>query len=821
MASAAAKAVRGLCMHPATLERLEFPQLKELLRARLTCAPGHTALERLEPSSNREWIATELARVAEARAFLEQGEESGFGGLTDPALLLAKLGVSEVVLSPEELLDLASLLATSTSTRQLLGAPRFRQLLPRLRELAAGLGDFSAMERNIRRRILPGGEIDDHASPELAEIRASIQKAERKLHRALKRLLGEEAARGSLQDEYVTLRGGRLVLPIRSDARTRPEGVIHAASGTGLTLFLEPLETITLNNELVRLREEEAAEIRRILRSLTEQLARRRAELERAADILGTLDVIFARARYARDFRCTIPVLEETPSLQLTAARHPLLEAALQQAASPNGIVPISVELSSQNHVLVISGPNAGGKTAALKTLGLAALATQAGIPVPAEEARLPVFEHVLADIGDEQSLVENLSTFSAHIKNLREMTAEAGARSLVLLDELGAATSPEEGAALGIALLEHFRARGAMTVASTHHERLKAYAAATPGALNAAVEFDEVNLRPTYRLRLGVPGVSSGLQMAAQLGLGAPIIEVARKNLTTEVTETSELIRQLHQTQQELERLQHEVQVELARLQQEREKLQQQWLKEQRQRLTELERSLQGLLAQFRQEMQQVAAKLKEPKERLKLQRTATLQARRVEGEARQAFDAAVTEKLGEEALGRPAAVARHISPEELQPGARVKLRGIARWGVVLSRQGADAVEVQVGSLRMRVRAEDAEAVEAESKGAKPRGTTKVVSTAETQRAPSSAAEIHVRGLRVEEALERVDKFLDEAALAGQREVRIVHGLGRGALKKAIAEFLADHPHVESAREAEREHGGAGATIVTLRAGD
>jgi DNA mismatch repair protein MutS2 len=467
--------------------------------------------------------------------------------------------------------------------------------------------------------------------------------------------------------------------------------------------------------------------------------------------------------------------------------------------------------------VLVISGPNAGGKTAALKTLGLSALSAQAGIPVPAEEARLPLFQHILADIGDEQSLVENLSTFSAHIKNLREMAEEAGLHSLVLLDELGAATSPEEGAALGIALLEHFRQRGAMTVASTHHERLKAYAASTPGALNAAVEFDEVNLRPTYRLRVGVPGVSSGLEMAGRLGLAPTIVEAASKRLTAEATETAALIRSLHQTQQELETLQHEVQAELERLQAEREELQGKWLKEQRQRLTQLERSVQGLLAQFRKEMQQIAKDLKEPKERVKLERAAARQLRRVEVESRQAFDKAVVEHLGEEAVVRPAAAVRRVRPEELQPGARVKLRGIARWGVVLSRQGEEAVEVQIGSLRMRAQAEDIE--QAGEKRAPAEIRKEKI---ENRLAPSSThTELQVRGLRVEEALETVDKFLDQAALSGAREVRIVHGIGKGALKKAIGEFLVDHPHVESSCEAEPEHGGAGVTIVTIVAGE
>ncbi|MGH9805011.1 MAG: endonuclease MutS2 [Candidatus Acidiferrales bacterium] len=802
-------------MNPATLERLEFPQLKELLRGRLTCAPGRRALEALAPSTDRAWIALELERVREALWLAEQGEAPGFGGLVDPETLLAKLGVSDVILSPEELLDLASLLAAATSTRQSLGAPRFRSHLPRLRELAGELHDFSALERNIRRRILPGGELDDHASPELAEIRAHIQKTEQKLHRALGRILGEAAAQAALQDEYVTLRGGRLVVPIRADARTRPEGVVHAASGTGHTLFLEPLETIALNNDLVRLREEEAAEIRRILRALTEQLARRRAELERAAEIIGELDSLAARARYARELHCTLPLLDSEPgaatTLRLTAVRHPLLQAALKDG----NVVPITLELSRDRHVLVISGPNAGGKTAALKTLGLAALAAQAGIPVPAEEARLPLFEQVLADIGDEQSLVENLSTFSAHIVNLREMAAVAGERSLVLLDELGAATSPEEGAALGIALLEHFRRRGAMTVATTHHERLKAYAAGTPGALNAAVEFDEVNLRPTYRLRVGMPGVSSGLTTAERLGLPTEIIEEAKQELTTEVTETTELIRQLHQTQQALERLQDEVRVELGRVQQEREQLQRQWLSEQRKRLAELERSLEASLTAFRNELRAVVESIKDPKLRARLEKTGARQLSQAAAQAKQVFDATVLEHLQEAAAPERVAAVRRVSPEQLTPGAKVKLRGIGRRGVVLSKLGEDLLEVQVGSLRMRARAADVEEIEKQ----KPEATGKKTFTAETQRAQRrTEAELHVRGMRVEEALERVDKFLDQAVLAGHAEVRIVHGIGTGALKKALTEFLAAHPHVESTREAEREHGGAGATVAVLR---
>jgi len=812
-------------MNLPTLERLEFPQLRELVRARTTCAPGRAAVEALAPSTDPGWIQAELGRVAEAMEFVRQGNELSFAGLEDPAPLLVRLGVAEVVLAPEELLSLATLLAAATTARTTLGAPRFRTILPRLRQLAAELDDYSALERDLRRKILPGGEVDSYASPELAEIRSQIQRLEAKLHRTLKRALERAAAQAALQDEFVTLRGGRLVLPIRTDARTRPEGVVHAASATGQTLFLEPLETIVLNNELVALREQEAAEVRRILGELTRRLAARRPALLGAAELIGELDSVLARAHFGVQFDCTIPKFNSTGTLALRQVRHPLLEATLraakpdsaQQAARRRAVVPISVELTPEQHVLVISGPNAGGKTVAVKTIGLAAVMAQAGIPVPAEEALLPVFEHVLADIGDEQSIVENLSTFSAHILNLCQMAAEANGRSLVLLDELGAATSPEEGAALGIALLEHFRRASALVVATTHHERLKAYAATTTGALNAAVEFDEVNLRPTYRLLLGVPGVSSGIEMAARLGLPETILAEARTRLTAEATETAALIRSLHRTQQELTRLQAEVRAELSRLQAEREQLRQEWLKTQRAKLSELERELQGLFTHYGKELRAVVAGVRDAALRSRAEKAGARQLGQVKAQLKEEFDAAVVSHLGETA--KPVEPVVRVAPEQVLPGAWVRLRGIQRKGLVQRRLDAQTAEVQIGSLRMRVAVDDIVAVETEKP--KTKLTLKTVKTTEAQRPQrTGGAELDVRGLRVEEALEKVDKFLDQAVLAGLTEVRIVHGIGTGKLKQALGEFLAQHPHVESARAAEPDHGGAGATVVTLRSG-
>ncbi|MFQ5818066.1 MAG: endonuclease MutS2 [Terriglobia bacterium] len=809
-------------MNPATLERLEFPQLRELVRARTTCAPGRAAVEALAPSRDPAWIEPALARGAAALEYVRQarpaqaglpaqaGNELGFASLADPAPLLAQLAVRDAVLAPEELLALATLLAAASQARTTLGAPRFRQLLPRLRETVAQLGDHTALERDLHRKILPGGEVDTYASAELAEIRRRIQQTEQKLHHTLKRVLERAAEQAALQDEFVTLRGGRLVLPIRTDARTRPQGVIHAESRTGHTFFLEPLETIALNNELVALREQEAAEIRRILAELTRRLAARHSALVRAAEIIGELDSIFARARFALEFNCAIPKFNSNGTLSLRGVRHPLLAAALR--ARSGEMVPLSAELTPEQHVLVISGPNAGGKTVAVKTIGLAALAAQAAIPVPAEEATLPVFDHVLADIGDEQSLVENLSTFSAHILNLRQMLREVNARSLVLLDELGAATSPEEGAALGIALLEHFRRASALVVATTHHERLKAYAATTPGVLNAAVEFDEVNLRPTYRLRLGVPGVSSGIEMAARLGLPPAIIQQARDKLSAEARENQELVRSLHRTQQQLEQLQAEVRAELDRLRAERERARQDYLKAQRAKLAELERELQTTMAQYRNELRAVVDAVRGPAARSRREKAGARHLTRVQAELKQAFATAIVTHLGETA--KPAPPETRVDPEAIVPGAWVRVRGIEQRGQVRRKLDARTVEVQLGSLRMRAALTDIVAVAP----AKPKAKITVRAQRVKESKSQKVEELDVRGLRVEDARERVDKFLDQAVLAELTEVRILHGTGKGALKKALAEFLAEHPHVEATREAEREHGGPGVTVVALK---
>src|SRR5580658_6008793 len=492
---------------------LEFDKLRELLRLRTTCAPGRRAVYALEFGTDRAALEAAFALIREAREWLRGGGELGFGGLADPQDWLAKIEGPGIVLEAKELLDASSLLETAAWLRG-----QFREeaaKFPLLTARVASLGDFRDVLAAIRRCILPNGEINDDASPALRRIRASIAQTRDSIQKTLKQILRSRNAEAG--EDYVTLRNERFVIPVRSENRRSVPGIVHGASGTGQTVFLEPLETVEANNELMQLSEEEAAEI------------------------IAELDSVFARGRFARDFDAAMPEFSDAGDLRVQAARHPVLEDKLRR--EDRAVVPMTLALGGTEKVLVISGPNTGGKTVALKTIGLAALSAQSGIPVAAQRALLPIFDRVLVDIGDEQSIAADLSTFSAHMLNLKFMLDLATPQSLALVDEMGTGTAPEEGAALAVALLDEFRAKNCIVLATTHHDRLKAYASTTPGVVNAAVEFDDVNLRPTYRLMVGVPGGSSGIAIAQRLGIAPSIIERARSLLTPESREATDLI--------------------------------------------------------------------------------------------------------------------------------------------------------------------------------------------------------------------------------------------------------------------------------------
>jgi DNA mismatch repair protein MutS2 len=674
------------------------------------------------------------------------------------------------------------------------------------------------MHAAIRRCVLPNGEISDDASTALRRIRVSITQTRDSIQKMLKQILRSRNAEAG--EDYVTLRNERFVIPVRAEHRRNVPGVVHGASATGQTVFMEPFETVEANNQLVQLAEDEAAEILRILRELTEKLQAVHGPLRAAAGTIAELDGIFARARFAQDFDAAMPEFSGTNDLRLEGARHPVLEDKLRQ--ENRIVVPMTLSLGGEERVLVISGPNTGGKTVALKTTGMAALAAQAGIPVAAQRAVLPLFDYVLVDIGDEQSIAADLSTFSAHMLNLKAMLKAATPQSLVLVDEMGTGTAPEEGAALAVALLDEFRAKKCIVLATTHHDRLKTYASTTPGVVNAAVEFDDVNLRPTYRLMVGVPGGSSGIAIAQRLGIAAGIIERARSLLAPESREAADLIAYLHRTRDELDRLQQQMTAERHALEEERKKLRTEWVERQQKRIRELESQFADMQKRFDENVASVVEAVKERELRAQMKKSARRKMQDVRAEARDELNAAVVQTISDSQadLGVHSAAQEAVTADRLQPGARVRVRGFSK-PVVLRRIDGSSAEIEAGPLRMKVAIDEITSVEAEASPSKATApATKLQRVTVTAQGGEGAAtdEINLIGMTVEEATDRLDKFLDEAALAHRTQVRVIHGHGTGALRKGIAQFLSSHPLVEKHSFETEERGGKAITLVELQ---
>src|ERR1700726_2025897 len=659
-------------MSRTALDLLEFDKLLELLRQRTTCAPGRGFVDGLQPGMDRAAITVTFALIREAREWLRAARELGFGGLANPQNWLERIEGPGMVLEAREFLDAATLLETAGWLRQ-----QFREeeaKFPLLAARAAALSEFKDLLAVIRRSVMPNGEISDDASPALRRIRASITQTRDAIQKTLKHILRTKNAEAG--EDYVTLRNDRFVIPLRAENRRSVPGVVHGASATGQTIFLEPLETVETNNQLVQLREDEAAEIFRILRELTERLQRVREPLVLASETIAELDSMFARARFAQEFDAAIPEFSEASELQLVAARHPVLENKLRKEG--RAVVPMTLALGGEERVLVISGPNTGGKTVALKTTGIAALSAQSGVPVTAQRAVLPFFDRVLVDIGDEQSIAADLSTFSAHMLNLKTMLESATPNSLVLVDEMGTGTAPEEGAALAVALLDEFRAKNCIVLATTHHDRLKTDASTTPGVVNASAQFDDVNLRPTYRLMVGVPGGQSLIRTAARLRLASPIIDPVRSLLTPESREAADLIAYLHRSRDELDRLQQQMTAERHALEEERAKLRTQWVERQQRRIKELEDKFAEMQKRFDENVARVVESVKDRQLRGQIEKSTRRKVQDARGEARDELNAAVVQTLSDaQADLGTSAQTDAIRLESLQSGQRIRVRG------------------------------------------------------------------------------------------------------------------------------------------------
>jgi DNA mismatch repair protein MutS2 len=553
---------------------------------------------------------------------------------------------------------------------------------------------------------------------------------------------------------------------------------------------------------------------------MTERVGKQSPAIAAATDVLAELELQFAKARFATDYQCVAPLFSDS-TLSLDKARHPLLERNLRGKGA--SVVPLSLEMTGEQRQLIISGPNTGGKTVGLKTVGLLALMAQAGIPVPAQKAELPVFDAVLADIGDYQSIEQSLSTFSAHVTNIDFISRTATHDSLVLLDELGSATDPEEGAALAVAIAEHFRTTGCISVISTHHTSLKVYAANASGVLNASVGFDEATLQPTYELRVGVPGASAGINIAQRLGLNRKIIDSARSRLTSQTQDIARFLDKLNSDIVELERERSELQGREQEVAREKNRLAAEGMKEQRAKLKELEKKLEQVLRDMEYRAREAVGAVQERAAASKLTKDAERRIAKLRREFKEQFDSTIVAHTTGADVGDPHAQPRLI--KNIAIGDTVKLKSLGRSGTVKRRIDDNTFEIQVGIMKMKVaRADVAEVLnrQGEEDGDKPRVSPVQAARArgisvsvDTESAPS---EINVIGENVDEATRLVERFVDRAFLAGLPRVRIVHGSGMGILRKALRDYLRTHPHVATVSEPQQNEGGAGATVVELR---
>jgi DNA mismatch repair protein MutS2 len=789
-------------------EILEFEPLKQLVGRYVAGPLGRMELERLQPSTDRTWIEESLAELGEAIELQRMGERLPLAGLVDSTEAVAKLRIEGAELDGREIADLITFLDRATEVRTVLLTDS--EKLPRLRRRGEAIADFRPVLREVSGKVNPNGTVADDASVALKRIRKDIERQQRHIHESLERFLRAHRDEGVLQEEYVTVRNDRFVVPVVSGQRKRVDGVIHAASSSGQTLFVEPLETIDLNNELVRLTEEEMREVARILREITTRLRTQAAEIRSALGVVGSLDLLFAKAGFAASFDCVIPrfVPEGERRLHIKNARHPLLQDVLRKRQQR--VVPVSLTLDRDRRTLLISGPNTGGKTVSMKTAGLLMLMAHSGMAVPADEAEFSLFDQVLADVGDNQSIEQSLSSFSAHIACIKEMIETATPETLILLDELGRATDPEEGGALGVAILEHFRSLGCITLASTHLLALKVYGANTPGVLNASMGFDETTLQPTYVLRTGAPGKSAGIDIATRLGLPPFLIEKARASMTNQERDLARFLNELHSQIDTNRQAELQLRQRLAAVDARERELERQYENKESAKIRQIEKQFEELMARFDRQAQGTLEEIKQTTEQRKAADLAARKVSKAKRELREQLEETVRSVSTTQEAPQPALL-------KVEEGSRVVLKGIRQPARVRRVLDDGTVEVDAGLMKMRVNLDDVQEVLPGTGDDKklPKG----ISYQPGPRWDVPYSELNIIGQRSEEAMDEVERFLDKAAMASVERVRIVHGHGMGILKRAVHELLRKNPHVSNFYAATPGEGGSGATIAELKA--
>ncbi len=889
-------------------QTLEWPRLREYVAGHAQSPLGRGWVMALEASADGGWIETQQQRTEEVREFLRGGGSFDFHGMFDPTELLEEARVEGAALEGVQILAVLGVVEKIAGWKKELSVLSSQLSVV---ELSAPVREWNAgvVLAALKGKVEPDGTLSDEASGELRRIRRAMERQHRAIEESLRKSLRALSAEGSAQEELITVRGERFVIPVKAEFRRKVPGVIHGSSSSGQTVFVEPLETIEQNNEMQRLLDEEQREVHRILVAMTRAIGAEADAIAVGTAVLAEVESHFARGRFAEELGCVRPgfgggtgrrvgesaeemasakeearTKESVPQrlkpgsegrakgtaeaaplsgtkgkygdsdstkrmdgaasendecegagLRLVGARHPLLELRLRR--SGGAAVPITVELREEARQLIVSGPNTGGKTVALKTVGLLAVMAQAGLPVPAETAVLPLFGAIYADIGDAQSIESNLSSFSAHVVNVDRIARAANAKSLVLLDELGSATDPEEGSALAVAVAEHFLRVRAWCCITTHLTSLKVYAASHQGVLNAAVGFDQERMAPTYALRMGVPGASAGLNIAERLGLLAEIVTSARANMTTQAADIGALLDQLHAQLTAAADERAAMQIREGEIAKERLRLETEGRAEQKARTKELEAKLGRLLDDFAWQLQEAVKAIDDKTVAKKLARDAGTTIAR----AKREFTAQFTQTVLAHATGADkgdAAAGRASAPKSVKVGDLVKVKSLGREGrverVIDTGGAAKSFEVQVGTMKMRVALSDvAEVMAIATPASKDRSLgARVVAVTPLEAArrrggvtvqmasgsDSVPMEINVIGRTAEEAHDEVARYLDRAFLAGLPHVRIVHGTGMGVLRRTLREYLKGHPNVANVTEPEHNQGGQGATEVELR---
>jgi len=794
-------------MNAHTLRLLEYDKVAGIVAGYAASAPGAAAVNALLPATDAALVETRLQETRELCGILQSGEAPPLDGVLEIRPSVQKLRKGNSMLSPEELLSAATTLSAGRRVKQYFQrlverGTDTRPSVPLMGALAAKIRPLKAIEEAVAAAIDEKAEVKDSASPELRKIRKQIVRTREDILGRMSGILQDSGFQKVIQEPVITVRDDRYVLPLKPNFRQSLKGVVHGQSGSRATLFVEPLEVLEQNNRLAELRMEEREEIERILRALTALLAQEADAIEDTIEALAAIDAVYARARFGSAVNGTVPKISHNGTIALRAAQHPLLAIKFKGSAGSRSVTLNDIVLNPRERALILSGPNAGGKTAIIKTVGLLSLMAQSGMPVTAAEgSELPCFGSVFADIGDEQSLEQDLSTFSSHVSQIAEILRCADAGSLVLLDELGSGTDPNEGAGLGAAVLESLLARGCITLVTTHHNALKLFAAETSGAVNAAMEFDPHTLKPTYRLIPGRPGRSYGLDMAARLGVPDDVVRSARGRISEDDTRLETLLRQVEDDSRLLAS-------EKERLEQDRRAMDQDRLAAGT-LLREAKEEAAGIRAKGKETAREVLSSLRQKLR--ELSRTALLEQAEIKRTASEVE--ALARMLEPAELGGPQTVPGFM--HDLHPGDRIKINSVNRIGTVLSAHHG-VLEVEVGGKKIKFASADRmqiEPVQHQQRTHTVPGWGAVMHEEE-----GAADRINILGLRVDEGLAEVDRFIDRASAGNLSIVTVIHGLGTGALKAAVNEFLKHHPLIAATRQGEPAEGGAGVTVAELK---